>query len=193
MAAKTKETKMAEKSTKNLKRSMDAAAGTVTMEFGDGRKVVYSVAKSPAEMQKTLMCHGGKQKIGDAVTSAQAEYIKEQLETGKPVDPKRVADIGFQVATDEAGKLTRGVWAERVSTGGIIVLALSRLLKRSLEETQAAWDKLPEEIDPANPKKASKEGYEARPDVKAEVTAIRAERAKAKVKGAGESLPALTL
>ena len=163
--------KMAESTKiKNLSRVKDVPAGTVTFTVMGGKPIVASLAKIPKEVQQHLMVHGLAQKIGDAITSAQAEAKESGAD---------MAGAGNSTAVAEIDKLVRGVWAERTSTGGILVLALSRIMKKTEDEVRAALAKKSE---------AEIEKYEADSRVKAQIATIRAERAAAKAKGAEGAL-----
>ncbi len=160
---------------KNLVKTVDVVAGTVTFLLGNGDKHVFEAKKSPATIQGQLLLHGGSQKIGDAITRRIAE-AKEEGAT----DPFAAAS---QMAKAEIAKLLAGNWTERVASGGIFVVALARIKNTTVEAMQAALEKVSEK-DLA--------GIQTSPAVKAVVAEIKAERAKAKAKGAGsDALAAL--
>ncbi len=165
---------------KNLVKTVDVVAGTVTFLLGNGDKHVFEAKKSPATIQGQLLLHGGSQKIGDALTRRIAE-AKEEGAT----DPFASASI---MAKAEIAKLLAGNWTERVASGGIVVVALARIKSTpdkvvTIEAMQTALEKLSD---------ADRTAVETSPKVKAMVAKIKAERAEAKAKGAeSDALAAL--
>ena len=167
---------------KNLVKTVDVTAGTVSFLLGNGNNHVFTPGRAPEAIQRQLLLHGVSQKIGDALTRRIAE-AKEEGAT----DPFASASI---LAKAEIAKLLAGNWTERVASGGIFVVALARIKSTpdktvTIEAMQTALEKLSD---------ADRMAVETSPKVKAMVAKIKAERAEAKAKGAdGDALAALKI
>lgn len=145
-------------------KSINIENGTVTFEFADGDKPLVVQAKDfPREVQAHATLHGFSQKIGDAYAGAES-----------PEDARNLA-----LAVVEQLK-TQGWTQPRASGGGGSgVTILVDALARATGQDRAKCSEVVSKLDPEQQKALKK-----RPEVKAQVEAIKAERAIARQKEA---------
>lgn len=155
---------------------VDVARRAVVFSFVNGETVTARLDDLPQEMRDRLALHGMSQKGGDAYASAGDKDMS-------------VADCADAVRSI-VGNLQAGVWSagRTAGPGGAVAEALMRLTGRSAEEVAEVLASM------------SKEGLaelKRRPDMKAELARIAAERAEAKARataggaGTGDDLGAL--
>lgn len=133
----------------------------VTFAFADGKEILCKLGDLPPGMLERMALHGIAQKVGDSYSGV--ETVTE----------------GRKVAIETWKNLMLGNFNARVSgAGSVLVEALARLKKVSIEEIREALDGLDDD---------ARKAIEAKPQVRAMVGIIRGERAQAKLSGLGET------
>lgn len=133
----------------------------VTFAFADGKEQVCKLKDLPPGMLERMALHGIAQKVGDSYSGV--DTVSE----------------GRKVASETWKNLMLGNFNARVSgSGSVLVEALARLKKVSIEEIQDALEGLDDE---------ARKALEAKPQVRAMVGIIRGERAQAKLSILGEA------
>jgi len=136
----------------------------VTWTFVDGGIVAIDVTELPREMLVRLAAHGMSQKGGDSYASASDKGLT-------------IGDCSDGVA-DIIENLRNGVWSATGGSGtSILAEALAELTGESVD---AAVTLIASKDD------AWKKGLAKRPDIKAVVARIKAERAQAKADGVSD-------
>lgn len=99
----------------------------VVFTWADGKAFEADVTKLSKEIVHRLALHGLSQKLGDSYASAESlAEAKENL-------------------SDVWDTLAEGKWTSTRSGGNIIVEALSRIMKISVEQAQENYDELDQE------------------------------------------------
>jgi len=126
--------------------------GGVKFSFVDGTELVAMLEDIPAEIVSRLAIHGLSQKIGDSYAGDLS------------VEESRA------VAEGVLQNLTSGLWGVKVSRGGKIVEALSRVTGKSLEACLEKWNGMDKDAQKAIRKHA---------DIKRVLAEMEAEHADA--------------
>lgn len=148
-------------------KSIDLDAGTVTFTFADGGEPLVVSGKSlPQSIQVHALLHGISQKVGDSYSG---------------VDTPEQARVFAQAAVDQ---LMAGDW-KQPATGGsggtgdsVLCEALARASGHSLEDATAVVAKLDDD---------QRKALRKRPAVKAQIEAVKIERAMRRQKAAEEA------
>lgn len=116
-----------------IKKTIDAAAGTVTWDFGDDAPVVVATLDAiPADIIRRLALHGLSQKGGDSYAGA-----KSAVDDG---DATSVEAYARECVGDVIQTLIAGKWSERAAGTGaprLTVLVEAYMRRKGLTEAEA--------------------------------------------------------
>lgn len=148
------------------KKEVNVEAGTVTFKFSDGKELPISLDNIPAEMIRRLALHGIGQKVGDAYAGSDVGDAH--------ADASEVADM-----------LQRGVWTERTAgepRTSVLAEALARVAGQTVEAALEVIKGLDDD---------QRKALRSHPQIKAAMSAIKAEKDAAAAEKAGSDLSAI--
>lgn len=158
----------------------DLDTGEFIFTFGDGEEKRFNVDSLPDEMKRQLMFHGFGQKAGDSY----AGLSKSNNFTGAKSNVQDVYD-----------QLARGEWrggrdSEARPRLDEVAQAIARIKGLEFDKAKAA---VQEAYDSGEEGQAKIKAWRAHPKIKAEIAAIRAEKARADLEAQGEGAGEITL
>ena len=154
------------KTPKFCDKDYDLDTGVVYFSFGNGKTLEFDTNRCNEEIRKTLVLHGGSQKVGDSFAGAKGNFA-----------------LGIQSAQDVIDQLYAGAWKAGRGEGEArprlaeLAEAISRIKSVIIERATAAVEKASDE---------QRKAWRLNAKVKSVIATIRAEKAAKALEEAGE-------